>query len=31
MTTDLSEIHDKKVNVTGFVGLAGRFDLGGTR
>jgi hypothetical protein len=31
MTTDLTEIHDKKVNVTGFVGLAGRFDLGGTR
>lgn len=31
MTTDLTEISDKKVNFTGFAGLAGRFDLGGTR
>jgi hypothetical protein len=31
MTTDLTEIQDKKVNVTGFAGLSGRFDLGGSR
>ena len=31
MVSSLSEIHDKKVNVTGFAGLAGRFDLGGAR
>jgi hypothetical protein len=31
MTTDLTEIQDKKVNFTGFAGLSGRFDLGGTR
>jgi hypothetical protein len=31
MTTDLTEIHDKKVNFTGFAGLSGRFDLGGSR
>jgi hypothetical protein len=31
MTTDLTEIQDKKVNFTGFAGLAGRFDLGGSR
>jgi hypothetical protein len=31
MTTDLTEIQDKKVNYTGFAGLAGRFDLGGSR
>jgi hypothetical protein len=31
MTNDLSEINDKKVNFTGFAGLSGRFDLGGTR
>jgi hypothetical protein len=30
MTTSYSEIPDKKVNFTGFVGLSGRFDLGGT-
>lgn len=29
MTTSYTEIADKKVNVTGFVGLAGRFDFGG--
>jgi len=27
MTTDLTEITDKKVNFTGFAGLSGRFDL----
>jgi hypothetical protein len=31
MTTDYTEISDKKVNFTGFAGLSGRFDLGGTR
>jgi hypothetical protein len=31
MTTDYTEIADKKVNLTGFAGLSGRFDLGGTR
>jgi len=31
MTTDLTEINDKKVNFTGFAGLSGRFDLGGSR
>jgi outer membrane protein W len=31
MTTDYTEIQDKKVNFTGFAGLAGRFDLGGQR
>jgi hypothetical protein len=29
MTTRYTEIQDKKVNVTGFVGLSGRFDFGG--
>jgi hypothetical protein len=29
MTTSYAEIQDKKVNVTGFVGLSGRFDFGG--
>jgi hypothetical protein len=31
MTTDLTEIQDKKVNATGFVGVSGRFDIGGSR
>jgi hypothetical protein len=31
MTTDYTEIQDKKVNVTGFAGLSGRFDVGGKR
>jgi hypothetical protein len=31
MTTKYTEIADKKVNFIGFAGLAGRFDLGGTR
>lgn len=31
MTTDYTEIHDKKVNVSGFAGIAGRFDIGGGR
>jgi hypothetical protein len=31
MTTDYTELSDKKVNFTGFAGLAGRFDLGGDR
>ena len=31
MTTDYTEIQDKKVNFTGFAGLSGRFDLGGSR
>jgi hypothetical protein len=30
MSNSLTEIQDKKVNVTGFAGLAGRFDLGGS-
>ena len=29
MTRSYADIPDKKVNVTGFVGLAGRFDFGG--
>ena len=29
MTTSYTEIADKKVNFTGFVGLSGRFDFGG--
>jgi len=29
MTTDYTEIQDKQVNLTGFAGLSGRFDLGG--
>ncbi len=31
MTDDYTEISDKKVNFTGFAGVAGRFDIGGTR
>jgi hypothetical protein len=31
MTSDLTEIQDKKVNFTGFAGIAGRFDIGGER
>ena len=31
MTDGYTEITDKKVNFTGFAGLAGRFDLGGQR
>ncbi|NVB84586.1 MAG: hypothetical protein HOV81_39790 [Kofleriaceae bacterium] len=31
MTTEYSEIDGKKVNFTGFAGVAGRFDLGGRR
>jgi len=31
MTSDYSEITDKKVSFVGFAGLAGRFDLGGSR
>lgn len=31
MTTDYTEISDKKVNFIGFAGLAGRFDIGGKR
>lgn len=31
MTQDYTEIQTKKVNFTGFAGLAGRFDLGGKR
>jgi hypothetical protein len=31
MTTGYSEISDKRVNVTGFAGIAGRFDLGAKR
>jgi hypothetical protein len=31
MTTQYTEISDKKVNFIGFAGLAGRFDLGGKR
>ncbi|HEY1550649.1 MAG TPA: hypothetical protein VGG28_22625 [Kofleriaceae bacterium] len=31
MTTKFTEIDDKKVNFVGFAGLAGRFDLGGSR
>lgn len=30
-TMDYTEITDKKLNVTGFAGLSGRFDLGGGR
>ncbi len=28
MTTDYTEIQDKKVNFTGFAGLSCRFDVG---
>jgi hypothetical protein len=31
MTTQYTEIADKKVNFIGFAGIAGRFDLGGKR
>ena len=31
MTHGYTEISDKKVNFTGFAGLAGRFDIGGKR
>jgi len=31
MTTSYAEIQDKKVNFIGFAGLAGHFDLGGSR
>jgi hypothetical protein len=31
MTNELTEIENKEVNVTGFAGLAGRFDIGGKR
>ena len=31
MTNDYTEIQTKKVNFTGFAGIAGRFDLGGKR
>lgn len=31
MTNGYTEIADKKVNFTGFAGLAGRFDIGGRR
>jgi hypothetical protein len=31
MTTDYDEINDKKVNLSGYAGIAGRFDLGGRR
>jgi hypothetical protein len=31
MTTEFTEIDDKQVNVTAFAGLAGRFDLRGSR
>ena len=31
MTTELTEIQDKQVNMTAFAGLSGRFDLGGSR
>ena len=31
MTTDYTEIQSKKVNFSGFAGIAGRFDLGGKR
>jgi len=31
MTNDLTEINDKKVAFTGFAGVSGRFDLGGSR
>ncbi len=31
MTEDYTEIQNKKVNFTGFAGIAGRFDLGGKR
>jgi hypothetical protein len=31
MTSKLTEIDDKKVNFIGFAGLAGRFDIGGSR
>jgi len=31
MTSGSTTIGDKQVNFTGFAGLSGRFDLGGTR
>jgi hypothetical protein len=31
MTEDLTELSDKKVSFTGFAGISGRFDLGGSR
>lgn len=31
MTSELTELNDKKVAFTGFAGLSGRFDLGGRR
>ena len=31
MTTNYDEIHDKKLNLSGVAGVAGRFDLGGNR
>jgi len=31
MTSSLTEIQDKKVNFTGFAGLAGRFGVHGAR
>jgi hypothetical protein len=31
MTTEYTEIDDKDVAITGFAGIAGRFDFGGTR
>lgn len=31
MTTDYTEIKDKKVSFSGFAGLSGRFDVGGRR
>lgn len=31
MTTGYAEIQSKKVNFSGFAGIAGRFDLGGKR
>jgi hypothetical protein len=31
MTTQYTEIPEKKANFVGFAGLAGRFDLGGKR
>jgi hypothetical protein len=31
MTTEYTEIQDKKVNFTGFAGISGRFDVGGSR
>jgi hypothetical protein len=31
MTTDYDELTNKEVNFTGFAGVSGRFDLGGSR